>query len=175
MNLEKTTQPFIHRVGEPKQINLKQFYQLSEPERQAYIEKLKELTFNELSDTDKGVVFFYFQNWLLEDWPGQKVNFFQIIDVFTPELVENELPQQENADTSTSILDEELPTIDEICEKGINYIKEYLNIYFELDYPDWEGNLKFGGNPIKFIDATSTFMILNELTKVHIHAYKKLL
>ncbi len=176
----------FHRVGEPKEVNLKQFYQLSSSQRQAHIEKLKKLQFNELSETDKGVVFFYFQNWLLEDWPGQKVNFFQLekeiptvlgenITEQILEVIEQNIPQQENTDTSTSVLDEQLPTIEEICQDGMEYVREYLNAYFELEYPDWEGNLKFSTNSTKFIDATLNFMLIDELTKIHIHAYKKLL
>ena len=175
--------PFVHRVGEPKEINLKQFYQLSNVQRQVHIEKLKEFKFNELSDTDKGVVFFYFQNWLLEDWPGEKVNFFKLekeiptvigetITEQILEVIEQNKPQQEN--TSASILDEQLPTVDEICQNGMDYVREYLNTYFELDYTDWETNLRFNTSN-KFIEVTLNFMIIDELTKVHIHAYKKLL
>ncbi len=164
MQIKVETKPFTNRLGEPKQINLKQFYQLSDAKRHTHIEELKNLKFNELSDTDKGVVFFYYQNWLLEDWPGKKENFFEIeqdISTVFQQVVET--------------VDEKIvPTVDKICENGLVYVREYLNAYFELDYPDWEGNLKFN-SANKFCDATLNFMILDDLTIVHIYAYKKLL
>lgn len=165
MQITFETKPFTHRLGEPKEISLKQFYQLSDAKRHTHIEELKNLNFNELSDTDKGVVFFYYQNWLLEEWPGKKVNFFEI-EKETPTVFEQVVE---------TVNEQVIPTVDEICENGLEYVREYLNAYFELDYPDWEGNLKFSTNSSKFIEATLNFMLLDELTKVHIYAYKKLI
>jgi len=164
MEIQIEKKPFIHRLGEPVEVNLKQFYELSEAKRDAHIVELKKLKFKELSDTDKGVVFFYYQNWGLVDWPGEKINFFRIEDI--PTVFEQVVE---------TVSEQIIPTVDEICEDGLDYVREYLNAYFELDYPDWEGNLKFSTSPLKFIEATLNFMLVDELTKVHIYAYKKLI
>jgi hypothetical protein len=59
-------------------INLKQFYELTRQEKKDYINQLKLKSFKELTDAEKGIVFFWYQNWLLESWPIAKKNFISI-------------------------------------------------------------------------------------------------
>jgi hypothetical protein len=135
----------VHRTDVPKEINLKNFYQLSNQQRSAHIDALKQLPFDQLSETDLGVVFFYYQNWLLEDWPGKKVNFFEV----------KEIPQQvEQIDTGTSILEETDKLIEEIPTYTKEYLIDYLNDLFE-NYPNWRNELKFSSSVENFIDATN--------------------
>lgn len=70
----------IHREGLPTEIALKEFYSLSNKERREHINALKELDFKQLSQTDLGIVYFWFQNWLLDSWPIPKQNFISIQD-----------------------------------------------------------------------------------------------
>lgn len=68
----------VHRLGKPLEINLKQFYQLSIEQKKEHIEELKKINFKDLSETDKGVIFLYYQNWNLENWPIPKKNFIEL-------------------------------------------------------------------------------------------------
>ena len=154
----------IHRDGAPAEINLKDFYQLSNTSRKAHIDNLKQIPFNELSQVDLGVVFFYYQNWLLEDWPGNKLNYFSF---------DKETSTSVQISSAPVILD--IPKVEEVVELGIRSIKKYLNVYFDEEYKDWEPQLKFSSSAQNFIEATCTFMYLDELCRVHIYAYKSLL
>jgi len=153
----------VSRTGTPKEINLKNFYQLSNQQRDAHIDALKQLPFDQLSETDLGVVFFYFQNWLIEDWPGKKTNFFEI----------KEIPQQvEQIDTGTSILEETDKLIEEIPTYTKKYLLDYLNDLFE-DYPNWINDLKFSTNVEKFIEATNNIYNFINYEKEIIREYSK--
>jgi hypothetical protein len=59
-------------------INLKKFYALNRQEKQDYINQLKQKPFKQLTDAEKGIVFFWYQNWMLESWPIPKKNFISI-------------------------------------------------------------------------------------------------
>ena len=148
----------IHRTTKPKEINLKQFYEMGHLDRKTHIDALHKLEFKDLSQTDLGVVFLWYQNWLLEDWPEVKTNFFS--------LNENE-PQQENAsirvDYSASILDEQDELIKEIPTYTKEYLKDYIMLIFE-DYPNWEWDLK-STTIDKFISSTNNFYKYTEYEK----------
>jgi hypothetical protein len=153
----------VHRTTGPKEINLKNFYQLSNAQRDAHIDALKQLRFEELSEVDLGVVFFHYQNWLLEDWPSKKVNFFEI----------KEIPQQViQIDTGTSILDETDKLIEEIPTYTKEYLIDYLNDLFE-DYPNWRNDLKFSSSVEKFIDATNNIYNFINYEKEIIKEYSR--
>ena len=59
-------------------MNLKEFYTLNRKEKEDYINQLKLKSFKELTDAEKGVVFFWYQDWLLESWPIPKKNFIEL-------------------------------------------------------------------------------------------------
>jgi hypothetical protein len=59
-------------------LQLKQFYELTRQEKKNYIDQLKQKPFKELTDAEKGIVFFWYQNWLLDSWPIPKKNFISI-------------------------------------------------------------------------------------------------
>lgn len=185
----KIKMPFIHRTGEPKEISLKNFYLLTPQQKEEHINELANLEFDQLSETDKGVVYFYFQNWLLEDWPGNttKSNFISIFDILPQqegESVTSTLQNQSGeivGESNSSMVEQlvepvvidNIPTVDEVCELGVKHIKKYLSVYFGEEYSDWEPVLKFASSVDTFIDATSTFMYLDDLCKVHLRAYMK--
>jgi hypothetical protein len=75
----KTTEHLkFKRSKESEELQLKQFYELTRTERAEYIEKLKQLEWSQLSERDKAIIYFWYQNWLLEKFPNPKKNFFSI-------------------------------------------------------------------------------------------------
>lgn len=87
------------------------------------------------------------------------------------QLVEEEITPTEDVHICAPISNIEIPTVEELVKEGEDYVREYLNLYFELEYPDWETNVRFH-NVDKFISNTRNFMHIDELTDVHIRAYK---
>lgn len=81
----------------------------------------------------------------------------------------------DNENSSTEdIANIRIPTIFEIRQMGMEWVREYLQIFFKYDYPDWETNLRFHSAD-KFVESTKNFMEINELTIAHIKAYKELI
>ncbi len=156
----------IHRTTGPKEINLTDFYKLSNTSRNTHIDALKQIPFNQLSQVDLGVVFFYYQNWLLEDWPSYKTNFISINE---------KIPQQKDAsicvDASTSILEQLDKLIEEIPNYTKEYLKNYINLIFE-DYSNWEWDLK-ATKVDKFIDATDNLYSYTNYEKEIIREYSR--
>ena len=74
----KIKTPTWARSKGPEELQLKQFYELTRTERAEYIEKLKQLEWSQLSERDKAIIYFWYQNWLLEKFPNPKKNFFSI-------------------------------------------------------------------------------------------------
>jgi hypothetical protein len=79
---------------------LKQFYLLNKQERLDLMNELKKVPFNELTFAEKGIVFFWFQNWTLDHWPIPKKNFISIEDLPQP---------KKETIASASMLDDDLP------------------------------------------------------------------
>jgi hypothetical protein len=77
--------------------------------------------------------------------------------------------------TETSEDTGQLPTVEELLKEDIGYLKEYLNEFFKNDNNRWEGDLKFSSTVDNFLDATRTYMLIDELTEVHIRTFKLLL
>lgn len=154
----------VHRTTGPKEFNLKQFYSLTQSERKTHIDALRQLEFNDLSETDLGVVYLWHQNWLIEDWPGTKTNFISI---------EEKITQQEDAstcvDTGTSILDEQDQLIKEIPTYTKQYLRDYINLIFE-DYSNWEWDL-MATNVDKFLKATDNIYKYTNYEKEIIREY----
>ncbi len=154
----------IHRTTGPKEFNLKQFYSLSQNERKTHIDALRQLEFKDLSETDLGVVFLWYQNWLLEDWPGNKTNFISIQDI---------IPQQKDAstcvDTGTIILEEQDQLIEEIPTYTKEYLRDYIMLIFD-DYPNWEWDL-VQSKVDKFLDSTDNIYKYTNYEKEIIREY----
>lgn len=62
-------------------IHLKQFYNLSRQEKKEHINELRKIPFKELEEYQKAIVYFWYQNWMLEGWPIPKKNFISIEDI----------------------------------------------------------------------------------------------
>lgn len=156
----------IHRTTGPKEINLKNFYSLTQLERKTHIDALRKLNFEDLSEVDLGVVYLWYQNWLLEDWPGSKTNFISI---------EEKIPQQKDAstcvDTGTSVLDEQDELIGEIPTYTKEYLKDYINLIFE-DYSSWEWDFK-STTVDKFINATNNLYEYTNYEKEILREYSR--
>jgi hypothetical protein len=69
------------------------------------------------------------------------------------------------------IEEETIPT--ELVTYSKEYLEEYLNLFFQIQNTRWKDDLKFA-KVEKFIEYTSNYMSLDELTISHIKAYKKL-
>jgi hypothetical protein len=88
-----------------------------------------------------------------------------------PVQVEEEIISTEDVHICAPISNIEIPTVEELVESGEEYVREYLNLFFEIEYSDWETNVRFH-DVDKFISNTKNFMHIDELTDVHIRAYK---
>ena len=164
----------INRKDGPKEINLKNFYSFTELERKAHIDALQLLEFNELSQVDLGVVYFWYQNWKMEDWPNRTKNFITIQEVDASIRVENSIKkmmytQTENTSTLSDEFDELIKVIPKYTKSDI---KEILQTIFAEDYPKWEFDLR-STTPTKFVDATSNIFVYNEFEVELIHEYTR--
>jgi len=61
-------------------IQLKQFYNLTRQEKKEHINELRKIPFKELDEYQKAVVYFWYQDWMLDSWPISKKNFISIQD-----------------------------------------------------------------------------------------------
>lgn len=61
-------------------LQLKQFYELKRKEKEEHINELKKIPFNELEEFQKAIVYFWYQDWSLENWPVPKKNFISLTD-----------------------------------------------------------------------------------------------
>lgn len=61
-------------------IQLKQFYTLTRTEKLEHINQLKKIPFKQLEEYQKAIVYFWYQNWMMENWPIPKKNFLSIED-----------------------------------------------------------------------------------------------
>jgi len=62
------------------EIQLKQFYQLTRTEKEEHINQLKLIPFKELKEYQKSIVYSWYQDWELENWPVPKKNFITLND-----------------------------------------------------------------------------------------------
>ena len=91
------------------------------------------------------------------------------VQVCEPFLIDETIILTEDVQTSV-----EIPEVNILVTFGKDYLLDYLNIIFKSIYEEWETDLKFITDE-KFINNVANFMIINELTKAHIKAYKKIM
>jgi hypothetical protein len=107
-------------------------------------------------------------------------NDWYILKQYAPQYLPTEKPNNffsidetiiSTEDVQTSV---EIPEVNILVTFGKDYLLDYLNIIFKSIYEEWETDLKFITDE-KFINNVANFMIINELTKAHIKAYKKIM
>lgn len=151
-------------IWRDNEISYKSFTQLSKEQKLAHLQFLVELGQENFGTND----WYIMKNFGPKDFFEEESRpFFSLLE---------EKSQQEilaNTCTSVSIEINEIPTLEEIIENGKEYVQQYLQAFFETEYPDWETNMRFH-NFDKFIINTKNFMDIDELTYVHICAYYKL-
>lgn len=162
----------IHRTDGPKEIGLKNFYSLTELERKTHIDALQSLEFYELSETDIGVVYFWYQNWMLSDWPNRVKNFLSIKEVDATIRVENSI--KEIMFTPTEVFEDLPDDFEELMREIPTYtkseLKELISTIFKNNYSNWEFDLR-STTATKFIDATNNIYKFNEFEKELIREY----
>jgi hypothetical protein len=148
---------------------------LTELERKAHIDALQLLEFNKLSQVDLGVVYFWYQNWKMEDWPNRTKNFITIQEVDASIRVENSIKKMMYIQPET-IISNVPEDVDQLIKEIPTYpksdIKEMLEIIFAEEYPKWEFDLR-STTPTKFVDATSNIFVYNEFEVELIHEYTR--
>ena len=60
------------------EIQLKQFYKLTRKEKEEHINQLKLIPFKDLKEFQKAIVYNWYQDWTLENWPVPKKNFISM-------------------------------------------------------------------------------------------------
>lgn len=68
----------------------------------------------------------------------------------------------------------DLPTEEELIESGKKYLERYLNAILNKENPRWKNELKFT-NADNFINNTRNYLNIDNLTVLHIKAYKKVM
>jgi hypothetical protein len=68
----------------------------------------------------------------------------------------------------------EYPTEQELVQFGKKYLEKYLNAILDVPNPRWKNELKFV-NADNFITNTRNYLEINNLTVLHIKAYKKVM
>jgi predicted transcriptional regulator len=165
--IKKDGKLWSERPGELKPI---EFISLDEARKMAYISNIERLLPEDRSSFEQVILRVY-----------EKENDFwsnKIVEPVPPVFIEIDLTPTENIVEPIGEIVELFNINDlsqeEIKNMGREYVKEYLDAFFDKEYLDWEIQLKFSSNEKTFIEATSTFMLLDENTKNHISVYKNI-
>jgi len=146
------------------ELSLKEFYQLSRKQKDEYIEHLLSFDESQLSTNDEYVLKYYAPEQLVVNKK------FLSID----EQVYENLPKIIEIERTDGVLSEQEManiTFEEICELGLQHVIEYLDIIFENENPRWHKELTFIDSE-KFIEAASSYIEINQLTKLYIEVFK---
>jgi len=94
-------------------------------------------------------------------------------------LVEEITSTEEDAPASVTEVVEKLSvnmgevSVDELISYGKEYLLQYLNEYFTIQYDEWETDFKFQTLD-KFVTNSNNFMHIDELALLHLQALKKI-
>jgi hypothetical protein len=158
--------PWFWRVGE---LSVNGFYQLEKVERDSHIKVLVSMDEKNRSTNDEYILNYYGPSSLRNN-----VNYFSIgkedIPTESVQVGDDFFIEEETAPTE---LVTDVPPIEELITYGKEYLEEYLNLFFQIQNTRWKDDLKFA-KVEKFIENTSNYMSLDELTISHIRAYKKI-
>ena len=94
-----------------------------------------------------------------------------IIDEQYAHMVEPVLIEDKSNPTEDRV---EYPTEDELVQFGKKYLEKYLNLILNAPNPRWKNELKFT-NADNFISNVRNYVRIDNLTVLHIKAYKKVI
>lgn len=145
----------------PNELSPVQFEYLSEAAKGNYLFKIAQIEPELRSTYEKIILRRYEKEQELKAHNGKKI------------LEEKESSTETNVSVCAPLPVEDLPTVQELKKMGVQYLYEYLDEFFKFEYSDWETNVRF--HPVdKFVNNTKNFMEIDQLTYVHICAYKEL-
>lgn len=164
MNELITNGVWKERAGEMSPV---EFEYLNETGKMTYLQKIILIQKQERSTYEKIIL----DRYLKGNYNFKIDTSTEIGEVCAPSPIDNEI----GATFSIEEEDFEIyPTEDELVTYGKKYVEEYLNYIFANENSRWKDDLKFASSN-DFIKNTKNYMNINELTVLHIKAYKRLL
>lgn len=163
--------PWFWRIGE---LPYAHYQKLGKDDKQSHLNYLLKLPPKNRSTNDEYILKFYGPKDVQEQLHFFSLddNFKELMDANMFEEINNSSTegQEDTGDQSVQMGD---VSVDELISYGKEYLLEYLNEYFKIEHQGWESDFKFQTLD-RFVTNCNNFMLIDELTLLHLSALKQI-